>query len=437
MNMERIWNKYRLNTPLKRKVLVGMSGGVDSSVSAALLLRDGYEVVGGFIKNWSDTKDLWTGECAWRGERRDAMRVAAKLGIPLLTFDFEEAYRRTVVDELFRGYEAGETPNPDVLCNEQIKFGLFFDEAIRLGFDFVATGHYAQVAPRRSRREVGIPIRVSGSLLAGPDVKSGSRSEYRDRSSQVGSCASENDARRPTSDARLLRGFDSEKDQSYFLYRISQNVLRCTLFPIGNLQKSMVRKIARELNLPVAEKPDSQGICFIGKLDMVEFLRKKIPSHPGEIVDEEGNVLGRHDGLDGYTIGQRERIRIQSIKSKVGLFDAWYVAEKDIQRNRLVVVQGAEHPRLFATVAKVRDIHWIADTAPSFPLECDVQVRYRQEPVRARMIQMADGRWQIDFVKPVKAVAPGQSAVFYQGEECLGGGILTSSFTSLFFKRQF
>ncbi|MBU2509577.1 tRNA 2-thiouridine(34) synthase MnmA, partial [Patescibacteria group bacterium] len=206
----------------KKSVLVGMSGGVDSSVSAALLKERGFRVVGGFIKNWSDTKDVWTGECDWYGERRDAMRVAAKLGIPLLTFDFEEQYRDKVVKELFAGYEAGETPNPDVLCNEAIKFGLFLDEARRLGFDYIATGHYAQVVSD----EDGV--------------------------------------------AHLMRGADSDKDQSYFLYRVPQKALQQSIFPIGDLTKDEVRKIAQKLEHPVAEKPDSQGICFIGKLDMGE-----------------------------------------------------------------------------------------------------------------------------------------------------------------------
>jgi len=352
---------------MRGKVLVGMSGGVDSSVAAALLVKQGYTVVGGFIKNWSDSKDLQTGECAWRGERRDAMRVAAQLGIPLLTFDFEEQYRKKIVDELFRGYEAGETPNPDVLCNEVIKFGLFADEAWRLGMDVVATGHYARI--HRT---------IFGT-------------------------------------ARLLRGTDPDKDQSYFLHRVSQEVLRRTLFPIGGLKKSAVRMIAEDLNLPVADKPDSQGICFIGKLDMTEFLRKKIPSKPGEIVDASGSVLGHHHGLDAYTIGQRHGIFV----SKAG--DAWYVAEKDMAANRLIVVQGAEHPMLFRSEATIQDLHWTRGVVPKLPLSCAVQVRYRQEPVNA----IFDGS-KLRFSHPVKAVAPGQSAVLYRGNECVGGGVIKS-----------
>lgn len=354
---------------MQKIVLVGMSGGVDSSVTAALLVEQGYRVIGGFIKNWSDSKELWTGECAWRGERRDAMRVAARLGIPLLTFDFEDSYKEKVVGELFRGYAAGETPNPDVLCNEAIKFGLFFDEAIKLGADFVATGHYARV------------LHDSGM-------------------------------------AHLLRGVDSNKDQSYFLYRVSQDVLRRTLMPIGGLQKPEVRSKASELALPVAEKPDSQGICFIGKLDMQEFLRKKIPAKPGNIVDEQGNVLGQHQGLDGYTIGQRHGILVSKGEQ------AWYVAGKQMEKNELIVVQGAEHPRLFTSQAVLHDLHWTRGQAPSETFICEVQVRYRQKPIKAEAY-CENQKVKLSFHEPVKAVAPGQSAVLYLGEECLGGGIIS------------
>jgi tRNA-specific 2-thiouridylase len=387
-----------------KTVLVGMSGGVDSSVSAALLLEQGYTVVGGFIKNWSDSKDLWTGECQWRGERRDAMRVAAKLGIPLLTFDFEESYRKAVVDELFRGYEAGETPNPDVLCNEFIKFGLFADEAKRLGFDFIATGHYARVQRAESGSGAGI--------FQARTVEHVHNANPQQENACTGSATP----------ARLMRGLDPDKDQSYFLYRISHDVLQRTLFPIGELKKSEVREIAERFELPVAQKPDSQGICFIGKIDMAEFLRKKIPSKPGDIVDETGEVLGHHEGLDSYTVGQRHGI----LKSDT---QPYYVAKKDATKNQLVVVKGSEHPMLFQNHATLRDLHWTRGEAPQTPLACDVQVRYRQEPVKAKYTNISppyEGGVEgvLDFASPVKAVAPGQSAVIYVGDECLGGGII-------------
>jgi tRNA-specific 2-thiouridylase len=354
----------------QKSVLVGMSGGVDSSLSAALLRAQGYRVVGGFIKNWSDAKDGWTGECAWRAERRDAMRVAARLKIPLLTFDFEELYRRYVVDEMFRRYAAGATPNPDVLCNEMIKFGVFFAEARRLGFGYIATGHYARV----------------------------------DQDAQ--------------GTAHLFRGVDPDKDQSYFLYRISQEALRSTLFPIGHLKKNEVREQAMSLHLPVASKPDSQGICFIGKLEMSSFLRSRIPASPGDILDSDGHIVGRHQGLDQYTIGQRHGMAI-------GAGNAWYVAKKDASRNALIVVPRDDHPLLYSNEAYLEDVRWIAGNPPSLPLQCDIQVRYRQPPMPARIFSVTNSdALQVVFSESVKAVAVGQSAVFYQGDECIGGGIL-------------
>ena len=356
----------------KPRVLVGMSGGVDSSLSAALLVEQGYDVVGGFIKNWSDSKDLWTGECQWRGERRDAMRVAAQLGISLLTFDFEEQYRARVLERLFAGYEQGETPNPDVLCNEEIKFGLFFEQAMKLGFDYVATGHYAQV--------------------------------YREGDGS----------------AHLLKGLDDTKDQSYFLYRISPEALRKTLFPIGHLRKTEVRALAATHHLSTATKPDSQGICFVGKLNFHEFLRLRIPSRPGEIVTTDGRVLGRHDGLDAYTIGQRQGLRVSEDQS------SWYVATKDRTKNQLIVVPDHDHPLLFTYETRVKDLHWTCRVPVAIGESCEVEVaiRYRQTPERATLTLVDPDTLTLSFSAPVWALAPGQSAVFYQGTECLGGGIL-------------
>ncbi len=375
--------KFAGNAKSKPKILVGMSGGVDSSVSAALLVEQGYDVTGGFIKNWSDSKDLWTGECEWRGERRDAMRVAAKLGIPLLTFDFEQDYRARVLDRMFREYESGITPNPDVLCNEEIKFGLFFEAAMKLGFDGIATGHYACL-----------------------------------RHNKDGT-------------AHLLKGVDQDKDQSYFLHRVSQAALSKTLFPIGDLPKAHVRKLAERMELPVAHKPDSQGICFVGKVDFHDFLRKKIEPKPGEIVTPEGEVIGRHDGLDAYTIGQRHGLHV----SKEG--KTWYVAGKDRAANRLVVVPDREHPLLYRDTIALRDIHWIAGR-PSDP-RIEVAVRYRSEALPGVILNegkdltskpseiLRDAQNDgliIRLNRPAWAPAPGQSAVLYQGDECLGGGFL-------------
>lgn len=357
--------------PPGSKVLVGMSGGVDSSVSAALLQEQGYEVVGGFIKNWSDSKDLWTGECAWRGERRDALRVAARLGISLLTFDFEEQYRTRVLERMFAEYEAGRTPNPDILCNQEIKFGLFFEAAMKLGFDGVATGHYA----RSSRDAEG---------------------------------------------AHLWKGVDPEKDQTYFLQRMSREALSRALFPIGHLHKAEVRALAESYALPVATKPDSQGICFVGKLDFHEFLRKKIAPQPGPILDPDGRMLGMHDGLDAYTIGQRKGLAVHTDRR------AWYVAAKDRKQNALIMVPDAHHPLLSRSEFSVEAMHWLeegADEAAS--LKVQVMVRYRQVPVAAILTRIQDGRYEVRTAEPVWAPAPGQSVAVYQEERCLGGGILS------------
>ncbi|MFA5129454.1 MAG: tRNA 2-thiouridine(34) synthase MnmA [Patescibacteria group bacterium] len=354
---------------MKPLILVGMSGGVDSSVSAALLVKQGYRVIGGFIKNWSETKDIWSGECSWRGDRRDAMRVAAKLGIPLLTFDFEDIYRKKVIDKMFAQYARGVTPNPDVLCNQEIKFGVFFEAARRLKATMIATGHYARV-----RRETG-------------------------------------------GRAHLLIGKDPEKDQSYFLHRISQSALRRTVFPIGGYVKSDVRKLARDFGLPTAERKESMGICFIGKRSMKEFLRSRIPSVPGDVIDERGTRIGHHEGLDAVTIGQRHGFTVRHAGTS-----PWYAASKDFKHNHLVVVRGRNHPLLYAQDATVADLHWIS-RAPNQKDRLTVQVRYRQDPVPCTIKKIRNGL-SVRFHQPVFAAAPGQSAVFYKGQECLGGGII-------------
>lgn len=351
-------------------VLVGMSGGVDSSVSAALLVKKGYQVIGGFIKNWSDSKDPWSGECQWRGDRRDAMRVAAGLGVPLLTFDFEDLYRKRVVDKMFKAYAKGITPNPDVLCNQEIKFGVFFEAARRLKADFIATGHYARV--RKGKDGM----------------------------------------------AHLLRGKDREKDQSYFLHRISQRALERTIFPVGNLEKPEVRRIARSLGLSTAERKESMGICFIGKQPMKAFLRSRIPSRPGKVTDPNGIVIGSHDGLDAVTIGQRHGFRIASSGSR-----AWYAAAKDPSSNCLVAVPDRDHPLLYAESATIRDLHWIAEPPRSGRHALSAVIRYRQDAVPVEITQKR-GALSLHFKTPVFAVAPGQSAVLYKGEECLGGGVI-------------
>ncbi|MBD3251314.1 tRNA 2-thiouridine(34) synthase MnmA [Candidatus Uhrbacteria bacterium] len=360
----------------KQTVLLGMSGGVDSSVSAVLLQKQGYDVIGGFIKNWSDAKDLWSGECQWRGDRRDAMRVAAKLDIPLLTFDYESIYRKKVVDKMFKAYAKGVTPNPDVLCNQEIKFGVFAAAAKKLNVDLIATGHYA----RTKNTSDGI--------------------------------------------THLIRGLDPNKDQSYFLHRVTQEALAMTKFPVGNLRKPEVKKIAKSLGLATAEKKESMGICFIGKQPMKDFLRTRIPSKPGKVVDPSGNVIGVHEGLDSVTIGQRHGFRIRVCRN-AGLQECgpWYAAAKDLSTNCLVVVPGKTHPDLYSSEATVSDLHWIANQPTAEQRQLKAVVRYRQEPVPIQMTERGK-KLHVVFQKPVFAVSPGQSAVFYQGLECLGGGII-------------
>ena len=262
------------------KVFVGLSGGVDSSVAAALLIKQGYDVTGVFMRNWSEPHlDSHKGPC-WIDERRDAMRVAAKLKIPFLTFDFEKEYKSQVVDYMFREYRAGRTPNPDIMCNKLIKFPLFWREAKKLGADFIATGHYARIRPPLA------PPSKGGDRLSSP---------------------SEGEARRGLG-FKLLKGVDEKKDQSYFLYGLSQEDLLHTLFPVGDLTKPEVRKIAAKLNLPTAKKEESMGICFVGEVKIKDFLRVKIKPRPGNIVDTEGNVIGKHDGIWYYTIGQAQAV---------------------------------------------------------------------------------------------------------------------------------
>jgi tRNA-specific 2-thiouridylase len=403
-----------------KKVLVALSGGVDSSVAAALLLRQGYEVVGGFIKNWSDTKDPMSGECAWRAERRDAIRVAATLDIPLLTFDFEKQYRKQIVDELYRGYEKGETPNPDVLCNQYIKFGLFFAKAQELGFDYIATGHYAQIESRITNHEFRISNFASNLRLG-----TGNLEDEKLNTEQLASQDAERgpigtwDVGRATCDVgRLFRGIDPAKDQSYFLYRVPGSVLRRTLFPIGGYTKSEIRTLAKKFKLPVASKPDSQGICFIGKVDFSKFLSNKLKNKPGKIVTHEGEIIGQHQGLHNYTIGQRQRIAVASKHP-------WFVAVKDTKKNQLIVVDSEKHPLLLSKDLILDDLHWIAGQAPKMPLKVQIQARYHQEPLLAELLTGKDKKTvHIKFKKPLSAAAPGQSAVIYQGQECLGGGII-------------
>ena len=356
-----------------------MSGGVDSSVSAALLLEQGYEVIGGFMKNWSD--------CDWREDRRDAMRVAAKLGIEFYTFDFEKQYREQVVENMYAEYEAGRTPNPDVMCNKYMKFDLFLKEADRLGCDFVATGHYARVGMTH--------VSVSG--------------QQQDKLTFVS-----------PSEYQILAGRDPNKDQSYFLWAIDPVVLPRILFPVGELLKPEVRAKAEELGLATAKKKDSQGICFIGEVDLMEFLKERIKPDPGPIVDMEGRELGQHEGLAYYTIGQRHGL-------DVGGGTPYYVIEKRPETKELVVSSNY-HPKLYKKELEVIDLNWFGKEIKkekNKQIKCKARIRYRQPLEECEIIGNDDRKGiTVRFTEPQRAVTPGQSIVFYDGDIMLGGGII-------------
>lgn len=400
-------------TEKKPKVLVGMSGGVDSSVTAALLLEAGYEVIGGFMKNWSEDIDCEGAGCAWREERRDATKVAARLNIPLHTFDFEKEYRRDVVDYMFAEFAASRTPNPDVMCNKYVKFDLFMKEAEKLGCDFVATGHYARIkqTPSNSPSERG---RKRDEVLPLPKGDKG-RASY-----------------------QILKGKDSNKDQTYFLWAIPPEVLPRVLFPIGEMEKSDVRAKAKELGLPTADKKDSTGICFIGEVDVNKFLKTRIPEKPGNIVTTTREKIGEHKGLTFYTIGQREGLNIG------GTGIPYYVVLKRTDTNELVV-GSQSHPSLFKDELTAKELNWFHQ--PQTPFACQARIRYRQ-PLQDCTIESfarppltpplkggenevlplprgeTGGSAKVKFDKPQRAVTSGQSIVFYNGEEMIGGGII-------------
>lgn len=353
----------------KYNIIVGMSGGVDSSVAAYLLKGAGHWVEGVFMKNWEgDDTDTY---CPATEDMADAQAVCDKLNIPLHMVNFADQYWENVFAYFLAEYRAGRTPNPDILCNKEIKFKAFLDYAKQRGADFIATGHYV----RSERQEDGV---------------------------------------------KLLKGNDPQKDQSYFLHALTEEQVAQSLFPVGHLPKTEVRAIAEKRGLVTHAKKDSTGICFIGERKFKTFLSEYLPAQPGKIETLEGEIIGQHDGLMFYTIGQRQGLQIGGKKGKS---DApWYVAHKDIQRNVLVVVQG-EHPALYKPTLMTSNIHWI-NAAPTLPLVAKAKTRYRQEDQDCRIELMNDGRHCITFEQPQRAVTPGQSIVFYEGDICLGGGII-------------
>jgi tRNA-specific 2-thiouridylase len=353
----------------RQRVIVGLSGGVDSSVAAWLLKEQGYEVIGLFMKNWED--DDTDEYCTSREDLIDAVSVADVLGIEIEAVNFSAEYRERVFNNFLAEYHAGRTPNPDVLCNAEIKFKAFLDHALQLGADWIATGHYAQLRRRGDRIE-------------------------------------------------LLKAADGSKDQSYFLYRLNQAQLSKTLFPLGTMFKRDVRELARKLGLPNHAKRDSTGICFIGERPFREFLMRYLPRSPGPIEGADGRIIGTHQGLMYYTIGQRQGLGIG------GQGEAWYVADKQIDRNCLVVVQGHDHPNLFKQQLSAVELSWTAGSAPSVADTYAAKTRYRQADVPCTLTQIESGRCEVAFPTPQWAVTPGQSVVLYDGSVCLGGGIITA-----------
>ncbi len=359
----------------KKRVVLGISGGVDSAVSALLLKEAGYDVIGLFMKNWDDGEE----ECTAYVDSDDARNVCRKLGIQYYTINFEKKYWDRVFTYFLRELENGRTPNPDVMCNTEIKFSAFLDYALGLEADYIAMGHYANVE------------KVGDKYL-------------------------------------LKRGVDGNKDQSYFLARINQRALSKTIFPIGQLEKSEVRRMAEEHDFINAKKKDSTGICFIGERNFNQFLDKHLLSTPGNIIDlDTDKVVGKHSGLIHYTLGQRKGIGIGG----VGTGEPWFVVEKDLENNVLYVVQGSKNPALFSDYAIVTDFMWISGEEPVMPFQCTAKFRYRQSDIPVT-VSKEDDTIKIVYDYPVKAVTPGQVAVLYDGEICLGGGIIESRYPSPF-----
>ncbi len=363
----------------KGRVVVGMSGGVDSSVTAWLLKQQGYEVIGLFMKNWEDDDD--SEYCSTRQDLLDAASVADLVGVDFEFVNFAAEYKDRVFAEFLREYSAGRTPNPDVLCNAEIKFKAFLDHAMALGAEHIATGHYARV--RAVADEQG--------------------TQY-----------------------QLLKAADGTKDQSYFLHRLNQAQLSRTLFPLGDIQKTEVRRIAHEIGLHNAAKKDSTGICFIGERPFREFLNRYLPTEPGRILTPDGQQIGRHDGLSFYTLGQRKGLGVGGVKGRQredGTAEAWFVARKDLENNVLYVVQGHDHPWLLSNRLQAQDASWVAGHPPQVGAYA-AKTRYRQTDAPCTLAEAADDKFALEFRDAQWAVTPGQSAVLYDGDICLGGGII-------------
>ncbi|KFN44500.1 tRNA 2-thiouridine(34) synthase MnmA [Arenimonas oryziterrae] len=358
------------SSPRSARVIVGVSGGVDSSVTALVLKQQGESIAGLFMQNWDEDE---SGECRAEDDRRDAIGVCGRLGIPFFARNFAREYWSGVFEHFLSEYRAGRTPNPDVLCNREIKFKTFLDEARALGAEKIATGHYAQVGWRDGRW-------------------------------------------------RLLRGADGDKDQTYFLHQLGQEQLAATLFPIGHLPKAEVRRLAAEAGLPTAQKKDSTGICFIGERDFRDFLGQYIPAQRGDIRSVDGSKVGEHDGVFYYTLGQREGLHIGGVKGRPAA--PWFVVGKDVATNVLFVDQGTDSEWLHSRLLDSEPAHWVGGAPPGTRLRCTAKTRYRQRDEDCEVTVRDDGSVSVRFDRPQRAVTPGQSVVFYAGDECLGGAVI-------------
>lgn len=350
-----------------------MSGGVDSSVAALLLIEAGFHVEGLFMKNWEEDDD--EEYCAATEDLADAQAVSDQLGIKLHTVNFATEYWDRVFSHFLDEYKAGRTPNPDILCNKEIKFRAFLDYALDLGVDKIATGHYARITEQ------------NGAF-------------------------------------QLRTGLDDNKDQSYFLHALNQQQLQHSIFPLGELEKPVVRKIAEKNNFVNSKKKDSTGICFIGERKFSDFLNRYLPAQPGDIVTLENKIIGKHNGLMFYTHGQRHGLGIGGMKNAAE--EPWFVVEKDLEKNRLVVAQGHDHPALLHRHLQCSQLNWISELSPDLPLACSAKIRYRQSAQKCTLEKLNNNVLQVTFEHPQRAITPGQSVVFYQDDICLGGGIINN-----------